>query len=67
MPVSTTVSEVPVNARVEALKVKHAALSKKVEDAQKGLSTTDLYLNQLKKEKLVVKEKLISEEGRASA
>ncbi len=60
MPVST-VSEVPVNPRLEALKARHRALSQKVDEAQKDLSTTDLYLNHLKKEKLMVKEKLSDE------
>ncbi len=63
---TANVSELPVNARLEALKAKHNALSKKVEDAQKDLSTTDFYLSQLKKEKLVIKEKLEDEAVRSA-
>ena len=52
---------------VQALVAKHAALSEKLELARKDLSTTDYYLNQLKKQKLVVKEKIegIRAEGAA--
>ncbi len=47
-----------VNSRVEALRAKHQALSKKVDSAQKRLSTTDFYIKQLKKQKLMIKEAL---------
>ncbi len=63
MPVSA-VSKTSVSARIEALRAKHDALSKKVEEAQKDLSTTDFHLSKLKKEKLIIKEKLASEEKR---
>ncbi|MBI1300091.1 MAG: DUF465 domain-containing protein [Alphaproteobacteria bacterium] len=52
--------------RIEALRKKHRELSQQVEDARKQLSTTDYYLNQLKKQKLIVKEKLLFEESRAA-
>ncbi|MGQ0528139.1 MAG: DUF465 domain-containing protein [Alphaproteobacteria bacterium] len=45
-------------SRLEALKQKHSILSMRVEEAYKTLSTTDFYLKQLKKEKLVLKEKI---------
>jgi len=45
-------------SRIEALKRKHAILSRRVEDAQRDLSSTDFYLRQLKKQKLLVKEEL---------
>lgn len=57
-----SVSEVSVNSRIEALRVKHRALSNQIEDAHKNLSTTDYYLSQLKKQKLAVKESLQNEE-----
>ena len=63
---ANNISEIPVNTRLEALKAKHSALSKKVEDAQKDLSTTDFYLSQLKKEKLLIKEKLEGEVVRSA-
>lgn len=61
----TTVSEVPANPRIQALKEKHIALSEEIEDAQKKLSTSDYYLSQLKKQKLMVKEKIAAEEREA--
>lgn len=42
--------------RIDALKAKHAALSKKINDAEKGVSTSDLHIRALKKEKLKLKE-----------
>lgn len=60
-----TVSEVSVNPRIKALKEKHTALSQEIEEAQKNLSTTDFYLSQLKKQKLMVKEKIVAEEREA--
>ena len=59
---TTTVSNTSVHPRVQALKNKHKALSEIVDEAQKDLSTTDFYLNQLKKQKLVIKERLAEEE-----
>ena len=58
----TTVSEVQVNPRIQSLKEKHFALSQEIEDAQKNLSTTDYFLSRLKKQKLIVKEKIAAEE-----
>lgn len=56
MPVT---AESPVNySRLKALREKHEALSQQIEDAQRSLSTRDFFLSQLKKQKLVVKEKL---------
>ncbi len=62
MPVNT-VSEVPPNHhRVIALRQKHDELSQKVVEAQKDILSSDQYVNQLKKEKLLVKEKLFIEQ-----
>ena len=56
-------------SRVEALRKRHAMLSTRIEEAQKSPATTDFYLRQLKKQKLVLKEEIegIRESGRASA
>ncbi len=61
----TTVSDVPVNSHIESLKEKHISLSNEIEEAQKNLSTTDFYLSQLKKQKLIVKEKIAAIERKA--
>tara|TARA_R110001592_G_scaffold27763_12_gene102701 strand:- start:3448 stop:3651 length:204 start_codon:yes stop_codon:yes gene_type:complete len=61
----TTVSENSVNPRIQSLREKHSALSEEIENAQKSLSTTDYFLSQLKKQKLMVKEKLAAEEREA--
>ncbi|MGH1455637.1 MAG: DUF465 domain-containing protein [Alphaproteobacteria bacterium] len=61
MPVNT-VSEVPTNPHVVALRQKHDELSRKVDEARKNISIPDMYLSQLKKEKLLIKEKLAVEE-----
>lgn len=58
MSVQSQVSTNESNAHVEALMAKHARLSERIEAAQRDLSTTDFYLNQLKKQKLLVKEKI---------
>ena len=58
MPVKT-ISATNENPRIHALRQRHAALSQEVEDARKSLSTTDFYLNQLKKLKLLVKEEIM--------
>ncbi len=63
----TTISEILINPPVKALKEKHIALSKQVEEAQKDLSTTSFYLNQLKKQKLVMKERIIDEASREAS
>lgn len=57
------------NSRLEALRKRHAILSSRIEEAQRSPSTTDFYLRQLKKQKLVLKEEIegIREGGRASA
>ncbi len=56
-------------SRLEALRRRHEVLSNRVEEAYKSPSTTDFYLRQLKKQKLVLKEEIeeIRESGRASA
>ncbi len=55
----------PENARVEALRVKHMKLSRKIEDAQRSLAVSDFDISELKKQKLCVKEQLFVEEQRA--
>ena len=57
------ISEVKtVNPRVQALLERHEELSKQIEEAQRTLSTKDHYLKQLKKRKLIVKERIVDEE-----
>ena len=58
-------------SRVEALRQRHAILSTRIEEAQKSPATTDFYLRQLKKQKLMLKEEIEGirdvNSGRASA
>ena len=56
-------------SRLEALRNRHSLLSSRIEEAQKSPSTTDFFLRQLKKQKLMLKEEIegIRESGRASA
>ena len=56
-------------SRIEALRQRHQILSSRIEEAYKSPSTTDFYLRQLKKQKLVLKEEIeeLRESGRASA
>jgi len=56
-------------SRLEALRQRHSVLSTRIEEAHKSPSTTDFYLRQLKKQKLVLKEEIegIRESGQASA
>jgi len=63
----STVTEIYSNPRLKALKDKHSALSKKVEEAQKSMLDNDFYIKQLKKQKLSVKEQLAMEEIQASS
>ena len=53
------------NARVIALRAKHQQLSRKIEDAQRNLATSDFDISELKKQKLSVKEEIFAEEQRA--
>ncbi len=62
----TTISDAPVNPRVESLREKHRALSKRIEEARKRISVSDYYLNDLKKQRLLLKERLVSEAERAT-
>lgn len=45
-------------SRVQALRNKHAVLNSRIEKAQNIPSTTDFYLRQLKKQKLMLKEEI---------
>lgn len=45
-------------SRVEALRQKHLAMKAKIDDARKCPSTTDDYMRNLKKQKLIIKEEL---------
>lgn len=47
-----------VTSRIEALKQKHAALKSRIDEMRGLPSTTDFYLNQLKKQKLMLKEQI---------
>ena len=48
----------PPQERLDALRQRHAVLSQRVDDALKSPGTTDFYLSQLKKQKLLIKEEL---------
>lgn len=54
MPATLSVND----SRLKALRDKHEALSRQIEEAQRSLSTKDFFISQLKKQKLRVKEKL---------
>ena len=54
-------------ARLNALQEKHAMLSSRIEEAQHSLSTTDFYLRQLKKQKLILKEEIEGLRGHRQA
>jgi hypothetical protein len=56
-------------SRVQALKDRHAVLSNRIEEAHRSPSTTHFYLQQLKKQKLALKEEMlgIRESEQASA
>lgn len=58
MSVQSSVSPVQKETHIQALRAKHEALSEQIDTARKDLSTTDFYLNQLKKQKLVLKEQI---------
>lgn len=46
-------------ARIEALKARHAALSSKIEKEQNRPSVSDWYLRDLKRQKLRLKDEII--------
>ncbi|MGB4057040.1 MAG: YdcH family protein [Alphaproteobacteria bacterium] len=52
------ISATSPQTRVEALRRKHAALKSRIEEAHATPSTTDFYLRQLKKQKLMLKEEI---------
>lgn len=58
MSVSRHVSLKEKQSHVQALVAKHEQLSEQIEVARRDLSTTDFYLSQLKKQKLLVKEQI---------
>ncbi len=61
----STVSEVSGNnPRVESLIAKHQRLSERIDEARKRISSSDFYISDLKKQKLLVKEQ-IAQESRA--
>lgn len=45
-------------SRLNALREKHQTYKKEIRKAQQSPSTTDYYLSQLKKQKLVIKEEI---------
>lgn len=47
-----------VGARLHELKKKHEILSKQVEEAQRSPGTTDLTIQEMKKQKLRLKEEI---------
>jgi hypothetical protein len=54
-------------SRIKALREKHTILSSRIEEAQHAPSTTDFYLRQLKKQKLLLKEEIEGLRTRATA
>lgn len=48
----------PGSSRVNALRAKHSMYKDLIKQARKSPSTTDFYLRQLKKQKLIIKEEL---------
>lgn len=63
LAVASASSETP---HLKALKERHADISRQIEEARKDRTTTDFYLTQLKKQKLVIKEKITDlQEGKA--
>lgn len=46
------------SSRLEALRKRHSHISDRIEEAHRRPSTTDFYLRQLKKEKLMLKEQI---------
>lgn len=54
--------EVPQHPHIKALREKHEKLSEKIDKALQGGSLSDLQITNLKKEKLLVKEKIVLEE-----
>lgn len=61
----STVNNTPSQSRIQALREKHQTLSQKVDDVYKHPSASDFYLNQLKKQKLILKEKIEEAERKA--
>lgn len=57
MPVTAATASLE-NPHLKALQEKHADISRKIDEARKSPSTTDFYLTQLKKQKLIIKEKI---------
>lgn len=47
-----------LSSHIEELRKKHQNLSDQVEEAQRGLSTSDLQITELKKQKLRLKEEI---------
>lgn len=45
-------------SRLEALKAKHLLYKERIKEAQKSPATADYYLQQLKKQKLQIKEEI---------
>ncbi len=45
-------------SRIESLRNKHSALKARIKEAQNSYSTSDFYISQLKKQRLLVKEEL---------
>ncbi len=52
------VASAPPQSRIEVLKQKHAILKSRIEQEQRYPSAADFYLRQLKKQKLLLKEKI---------
>jgi len=55
MPLGITSSQ---DSRLDALKKRHSILSSRIEEARKSPSMNDFFVQQLKKQKLVLKDEI---------
>jgi len=63
---STTALSSSQDARLQALRDRHAVLSEKIEKAQNRLGSGDIFLKRLKKQKLIIKEEIERLRGKRS-
>lgn len=45
-------------SRIEALRARHAILANRIQDLQKTPASSEFYMKQLKKQKLIIKEEI---------
>lgn len=53
-------------SRLEALRARHAILADRIKDLQKSPASSEFYLKQLKKQKLIIKEEIAGIRARQS-